>query len=93
MKVWQKVSFNQINKEVEQVTRSFTNYLYYDNIVYQQLGEESKKYLNHEMQQKISGLLMLYYAKNYERMNDIVNKYDTKVSTNIIPVVEGYVEK
>ena len=44
---------------------------------------------------RISGILLLYLAKDYKRINDIANKYNlnNEVIKNINPEIEGYVSK
>ena len=44
---------------------------------------------------RISGILMLYLAKDYKRINDIANKYNFSNDTikSINPEIEGYISK
>ena len=36
---------------------------------------------------------MLYYAKDYKRISDIVNKYNVSSHIEVIPEIEGYIQK
>lgn len=100
MKVWTKVSLCERTKEVEQIGRSLTNYLY----SYGPMLNIKKKYgisledykeINQYMANRISGILMLYLASDYRRINDIVNKYNinNELINSVIPEIEGYVNK
>jgi hypothetical protein len=100
MKVWSKVHITDKNKDVEIISKALTNYLY----AYGPINDLSKKYkfdrtdkvrLNQYTANRIAGLLLLYLSKDYERINDIVNKYnlDNHQFIDILPEIEGYVEK
>ena len=47
------------------------------------------------MANRIAGLLMLYIAKDYDRINDIVNKYyvPNGAVEDVAPEIEGYINK
>jgi len=82
------------------LARAITNYLY----GYGPIRDISRKYmikqedrveLDKHMMNRIAGLLMLYISKDYKRINDIANKYNYEnyEIDNIIPEIEGYIEK
>lgn len=93
MKVWNKVRFKNSDKNVNLIAKCLTNYLYHDNLIYNKLGTEAKVYLDQDMVNKIAGILMLYYAKDLPRINDLVNKYNQNSHLEVIPEIEGYIEK
>ena len=100
MKVWTKVCLADRTKEVEQIGRSLTNYLYgygpiQDITRKYQLTENDRRLLDEYTTNRIAGLLMLYLAKDTRRINDIVNKYNFYTGTikNIEPEIEGYINK
>lgn len=92
MKKWTKIKFKNSDKTINLMAKALTNYLYNDNIVYSKLGDESKIYLETEITNKIAGLLMLYYAHDSNRINDLVNKYNRNSHTIVNPITEGYIE-
>ena len=100
MKIWAKISIKDKNKEIEEITKSLTNYLY----LYGPIVELEKKYniknedlknLHEYTANRIAGILLLYLSKDYKRINDIVNKYNVHTNKigNILPEIEGYIEK
>ncbi len=100
MKIWTKVHLKDKNKKVELVSRSLTNYLY----SYGPAEEVKNKYnisqadyqkMSQYTANRISGILMLYLAKDYKRINDIANKYNFSNETinTIVPEIEGYISK
>lgn len=100
MKIWTKVHLKDKNKKVELVSRSLTNYLY----SYGPAEEVKNKYnisqadyqkMSQYTANRISGILMLYLAKDYKRINDIGNKYNFNNETinTIVPEIEGYISK
>ncbi|MBQ3308027.1 MAG: hypothetical protein IJG68_07555 [Bacilli bacterium] len=100
MKVWKKVTIKDQNKQVNLLSRSLTNYLY----GYGPIRDITRKYnitpedrisLDKYMMNRIAGLLMLYLSKDYNRINDIANKYnyETYELDNIRPEIEGYINK
>lgn len=100
MKVWTKVHIKDKNKQVEIISKAFTNYLYtYGPIlnIFRKYGVslEDKKALDKYVSNRIAGLLLLYLSKDYKRINDIANKYNIETSriSEIIPEIEGYIEK
>lgn len=100
MKVWTKVSLVDKNKQVEQIGRSLTNYLYEygpmsDIKTKYNISNDDYKEMTQYTANRISGILMLYLASDYQRINDIVNKYNIKneMIGSIIPEVEGYVNR
>lgn len=100
MKVWTKVSLVDKSKQVEQIGRSLTNYLYEYGPMSEikakyNISNEDYKDMTQYTANRISGILMLYLASDYQRINDIVNKYNIKneMIKDIIPEIEGYINK
>ncbi len=100
MKVWTKVHIKDKNKQVNLISKAFTNYLYtYGPILNifrkYNISNEDKKSLDTYISNRISGLLLLYLSKDYARINDIANKYniDSSRIEDVIPEIEGYIEK
>lgn len=100
MKVWTKVHLKDKNTKIEQIGRSLTNYLYsvgpMSNIKDRyNISNEDYQEITQTTANRISGILMLYLANDYKRINDIVNKYNIRNDTisSIIPEVEGYINK
>ena len=100
MKIWSKVFIKDKNKDVELIAKSLTNYIY----GYGPILDISRKYnidpldrkkIDQYTANRIAGLLMLYLSKDYRRINDIANKYNINGTniTEIIPEIEGYIEK
>lgn len=100
MKMWSKVHIQDKNKDVEIISKSFTNYLYgYGPIIdicnKYHISEADKRILDQYTADRIAGLLLLYLSKDIPRINDIANKYNVSNSTvrEIHPEIEGYIEK
>ena len=100
MKVWTKVHIKDFNRNVNLIAKSFTNYLYgYGPIrdLYRKYNVSSrdKHIIDQYIANRIAGLLMLYFSKDYKRINDIANKYnvDASLLSTIVPEIEGYIEK
>lgn len=100
MKYWRKVYIKDKNKEVELLSKSFTNYLYgfgpiQDITRKYHITKEDRNMLDQYTANRIAGLLMLYLSKDYQRINDIANKYNINAATikDILPEIEGYIEK
>ena len=100
MKIWSKVFIKDKNKDVELIAKSLTNYIY----GYGPILDISRKYnidpldrkkIDQYTANRIAGLLMLYLSKDYRRINDIANKYNINGTniTEIIPEIEGYIDK
>ena len=100
MKIWSKVHITDKNKDVETISKALTNYLY----AYGPMSEITKKYnidrtdkvrMNQYTANRIAGLLMLYLSKDYDRINDIANKYniDNHQFVDIMPEIEGYIDR
>lgn len=100
MKKWSKVHIKDNNREVEAISKSLTNYLY----GFGPISDITRKYkitpydraiLDQYTANRIAGLLLLYLSKDTKRINDIVNKYniDASLINNILPEIEGYIEK
>lgn len=100
MKVWTKVHLKDRDAKVEKIGRSLTNYLYDSGSMVNikeryNISKDDYKEITQYTANRISGILMLYLASDYKRINDIVNKYNIKNESinNIIPEVEGYINK
>ena len=59
------------------------------------VSPEERNNLDQYTANRVAGLLMLYLSKDYQRINDIANKYNIAASEikDIIPEIEGYGEK
>ena len=100
MKIWTKVHIKDKNKDVEVITKSLTNYLYgYGPILditrKYNISQTDRNMLDQYTANRIAGLLMLYLSKDSKRINHIINKYNIDASDliNIVPEIEGYIEK
>lgn len=100
MKIWTKVKLKDKNKDVELITKSLTNYLYgygpiQDITRKYNIQKEDRKILDQYTANRIAGILMLYLAKDVNRINDIVNKYNIPegIIKDVVPELEGYIEK
>ena len=99
MKIWSKIRITDENKDVLVLSKSFTNYLYgygpvLDICRKYNISREDRAILDKYTADRIAGLLMLYLSKNFDRINDIANKYnlDDNIKT-ITPEIEAYIEK
>lgn len=100
MKVWTKVRLKDRSRDVELISKSLTNYLYGYGPVSEiarkyRIDEQDRKVLDQYTANRIAGILMLYMAKDTQRINDIVNKYNIPNGfiEQIIPEIEGYITK
>ena len=100
MKIWTKVHIKDRNKDVEKIAKSFTNYLYgfgpiQDITRKYKIDPQDRLILDQYTANRIAGLLMLYLSQDYNRINDIANKYNIEASMlrDILPEIEGYIEK
>lgn len=100
MKYWAKVQIKDKNREVELLSKSFTNYLYgygpiQDICRKYEISHEDRKILDQYTANRIAGLLMLYLVRDTTRINDIANKYniDASLVSDILPEIEGYIQK
>ena len=100
MKVWSKVRIKDKNKDIEVMSKSLTNYLYgygpiQDICRKYNIKKEDRAILDQYTANRIAGLLMLYLSKDYNRINDLVNKYNINAIEygEILPEIEGYVDK
>ena len=59
------------------------------------INEEDRKALDQYTINRVAGLLMLYLSKDYQRINDIANKYniDAVSIKEVKPEIEGYIER
>ena len=100
MKIWTKVHIKNYEKNVYNLARAFINYLYCDGPINDitskyNISMEDRKELDQYTANRIAGLLMLYLAKDTNRINDIANKYniDNPKIVDILPEIEGYINK
>lgn len=100
MKVWSKVHLKDKNKDIELIAKSLTNYLYGYGPIQAvtrkyKIEQQDRKILDQYTANRIAGILMLYLAKDVNRINDIVNKYNIPegIVKDILPEIEGYIEK
>lgn len=99
MKVWTNIKIKDENKDVLLLSKSLTNYLYnYGPVtdIYRKynISREDRSILDKYTTDRIAGLLLLYISRNYERINDIANKYNLDDNIkNIHPEIEAYIEK
>lgn len=100
MKVWTKVHLKDQDKSVELISKALTNYLYcygpIDVITKKyNISKEDREVLDQYTANRIAGVLMLYLAGDTRRINDIVNRYnlDNSLVKNILPEIEGYINK
>ncbi len=100
MKVWTKVRLKDRNKQVELISKSLTNFLYgygpiRDLVRKYKIQEADRKIIDQYTANRIAGLLMLYMAKDTNRINNIVNKYNIPdgIVSEIIPELEGYIDR
>ena len=100
MKVWTKVRIKDKNPQVEVISKSFINYLY----GYGPIRDLCRKYNvsatdRREIEQytanRIAGLLLLYLSKDFNRINDIANKYNLDIVSDmeVFPEIEGYIDR
>lgn len=93
MKVWSKVKFKDSSAQINLIAKALTKYLYHDNFVYSKVSPEVKDYLEKDLVNKVAGVLMLYYSRDFHRINDIVNKYGQTSNLEVVPEIEGYIQK
>ncbi len=100
MKIWTKLHLKDQNKDVFNISKSLTNYLYGYGPVLEitrkyNMTKEDRRKLDQYTANRIAGLLLLYLTKDTDRINAIVNKYnipDSRIDT-IIPEIETYIIK
>ena len=99
MKIWTKVRIKDQKKEILLLSKSLTNYLYgygpiRDICRKYNVSPEDRLILDKYTTDRIAGLLLLYMSNNYQRINDIANKYNLDTTDlNITPEIEAYIEK
>ena len=98
MQVWKTVKIKNDDKQINLAAQSFTNYIFkygpISNISSKyKISEEDMKVLTTYTSNRIAGLLLLFLAKDIDRINDIANKYNNNQSLTITPEIEGYIEK
>ena len=99
MQIWTKVRIQDKDKNIEQISKSLTNYLYgygpiQDISRKYNISEEDRNILDRYTADRIGGLIMLFFAKDTKRINDIINKYNiTPIINDISPEIEGYIKK
>ena len=100
MKVWKRVKILKSDNNVDMISRSFINYIYRNgpiNDLIQKYHIEAKDImeLNQYTANRIAGLLLLYFANDKKRLDDIILKYNSNhpFLREIEPEIEGYIEK
>ena len=100
MKIWTKVHIKKYDKNVFNLAKSITNYLYsygpINNISSKyNISLEDRKMLDQHTANRIAGMLMLDLSKDTKRINDIANKYNVDNSNinDLLPEIEGYIDK
>ena len=99
MKVWTNIKIKDQNKDVLILSKSLTNYLYkYGPVqdIYRKYNINSKDraILDKYTSDRIAGLIMLYISRNFDRIDDIANKYNLDDNINYInPEIEAYIDK
>ena len=99
MKVWTKVQLKDQDPEINIISKSLSNYIYKngpitDLIRKYNISANDKKILDEYTTNRIAGLLMLYIANDQNRINNILNKYNNpEDNKNVVPELEGYIEK
>ena len=99
MKVWTKVQLKDQDPEISIISKSLSNYIYKngpitDLIRKYNISANDKKILDEYTTNRIAGLLMLYIANDQNRINNILNKYNNpEDNKNVVPELEGYIEK
>lgn len=99
MKIWSKIRIKDENKDVLLLSKALTNYLYgYGPILdicrKYNISITDRKILDKYTADRIAGILMLYLSKNYDRINDIANKYNLDDNIkDITPEIEAYINK
>ncbi len=98
MKVWSRIQIKDKNKDINTISNSLVNYIYKDNPInylYHKynINEKEKIAVERYIANRVAGLLLLYFSKDTQRINDIVNKYNINSQKEVIPELEGYIEK
>ena len=99
MKIWSKVKIKDNSKDVLILSKSLTNYLYgygpvLDICRKYNISKEDRAILDKYTADRIAGLLLLYLSRNFDRINDIANKYNLDDNINsITPEIEAYIDK
>ena len=100
MKVWTKVKIKDRNPQVDLISRSFINYLYgygpiRDLCRKYNIASTDRKIIEEYTANRIAGLLLLYLSRDFNRINDIANKYnlDAAADITIFPEIEGYIDR
>ena len=98
MKIWKTVKLKEQSKEINQISIALSNYIYKNspiNDIFRKYNIDTtdKQKLDKYTQDRIAGILMLYASKNIDRINDIVNRYNTPTNTIVTPELEAYIEK
>lgn len=98
MKIWTKVKLQEKNIDINIISNSLFKYIKKDSLlddffIKYKISPDDKKSIENNMANRIAGLLVLYFSKDTKRINDIINKYNSSSKYDIIPELEGYVEK
>ena len=98
MKKWTVVRLREQNKDIDTLSKSFANYLYKNGPINDitrkyNISSYDRKRLEKYTSDRIAGILMLYLAKDFTRINDIVNHYSIRDDNSIVnPELEVYMD-
>lgn len=98
LKKWTRLRLKDQNRTINQTAKALTNYLYSvgpipEYFMRNQLSNKEKQEFKKFTADRIAGLLYLYFSKDSKRINDIVNKYTQNEEYEILPELEGYIER
>ena len=99
MKKWTVVRLKEQNKDIDQLSKAFSNYLYKNGPINEivrkyNISTLDRKKLEKYTSDRIAGILHLYLAKDYSKINDIVNHYSIRDdNSKVIPELEVYMDR
>lgn len=98
MKVWTRLRLKDQNRNINITAKSLTNYLYSVGPIAElfqkyPVSNKEKEEIKKFTADRIAGLLYLYFSKDVARINDIVNKYNLDDNYDILPELEGYIDR
>lgn len=98
MKIWTKIRIKEENKNINIMAASLTNYILEDNPLINlynkyNVNNKDKEEIKTHITNRMAGLLILYFSKDKNRINDLINKYNRNDIKEVIPEIEGYKEK
>lgn len=99
MKKWTVVRLKEQNKDIDQLSKAFSNYLYKNGPINEivrkyNISTLDRKKLEKYTSDRIAGILLLYLAKDYSKINDIVNHYSIRDdNSKVIPELEVYMDR